>query len=166
MLLTITPSIARAETLITTPFRGVTHYQRTEPAGVVAPRLVVMHIVEIDLATPGISFLTTPGNGPDPGEFTAQRTSQFVQQHNLQIGMNADFFTLVGTGPSGEIYRDVTNLAASNGSLISAWPTNPGTVRGALNISAANVPTLVRPATNSGGTFNSTPAITPYTTLG
>ena len=164
--LTTAPARASAETLVSSPFRGVTHYQRTEPAGVVAPRLVVMHIVEIDLATPGISFLTTPGNGADPGEFTAQTTSQFVQQHNLQIGLNADFFTLVGTGPNGEIYRDVTNLAASNGSLISAWPVNPGTVRGALNISATNVPTLVRPASNSGGTFHSIPAFTPYNTIG
>ena len=159
-------SATLAETVVTTPFRGVTHYTRTEEAGVVAPRRVVMNIVKIDLADPAVSFFTTPGNGAAPGEFTGQRTSQFVQQHNLQIGLNADFFSSAGTGPGGEIYRDVTNLAASNGSLISPWPSNPGTIRGAINVSASNVPTLVRPASNSGGTFNTNPSLTPYNAVG
>ena len=162
----IAPTVADAETTVTSPFRGVTHYHRVEPAGAVVPREVVMDIVAVERTAPGLAFMTTPGNGADPGEFTAQTTSQFVQQHNLQIGLNGDFFSLVGTGPNGEIYRDVTNLAASNGSLISAWPASPGTIRGALNISSTNVPTLVRPASNSGGTFNTNPALTPYNAIG
>src|SRR5687768_15591143 len=113
-------TLAPAATTITTPFRGVTHIERTETS----PRLVVMHIVQIDLTDPGISFFTTPGNGAAPGEFTGQKTSQFVSQYNLQIGLNGDFFSSAGTGPNGEIYRDVTNLAASNGSLISPWPSS------------------------------------------
>ena len=157
---------ACAETTVTSPFRGVTHYHRVEPAGAVVPREVVMDIVAIERSAPGLGFLTTPGNGDAPGEFTAQTTSQFVQQHNLQLGLNGDFFSLVGTGPNGEIYRDVTNLAASNGALISAWPASPGTVRGALNISAGNVPTLVRPASGSGGTFNTNPVLTPHNAIG
>jgi hypothetical protein len=160
------PLSALATTIVTSPFRGVTHYLRTEEPGVVAPRLVVMNIVKIELADPGVSFFTTPGNGSAPGELTGQRTSQFVAQHNLQIGINADFFSSAGTGPNGEIYRDVTNLAASNGSLVSPWPASPGTIRGALNVSANKVPTLVRPASDSGGTYNTTPAVTPYNAVG
>jgi hypothetical protein len=162
----VTSSITGAATTITSPFRGVTHYHRVEPAGTLVPREVVMDIVAIERTAPGVGFLTTPGNGSAPGEFTAQTTSQFVQQHNLQIGLNGDFFSFAGTGPNGESYRDVTNLAASNGALISPWPASPGTVRGALNISSANVPTLVRPASGSGGTFNTNPVLTPYNAIG
>src|SRR5688572_19973661 len=83
----IAPSTALAATTISSPFRGVTHIQRTEEAGAVVPRRVVMNIVQIDLAAAGIRFMTTPGNGAAPGEFTAQTTSRFVQEHNLQIGL-------------------------------------------------------------------------------
>ncbi|MEO6435564.1 MAG: phosphodiester glycosidase family protein [Tepidisphaeraceae bacterium] len=158
-------TVASAATTITTPFRGVKHIERSEPAGAVVPRQVVMHIIEIDLTDPLMDFITTPGNGAEPGEFTAQKTSQFATQHGTQIAINADFFSSAGTGPNGEIYRDVTNLAASNGELISPWPDASST-RGALNISSSNVATLVRPATGGTGTFLTNPSLTPYNAVG
>jgi hypothetical protein len=101
-------SAAFAATTTTTPFRGVVHHERNEPAGVVAPRQVVMHIVEIDLTDPYIDFLATPGNGAAPGEFTAQTTSQFAQEHATQIAVNGDYFQFVSYGPNGERYKGTT----------------------------------------------------------
>ena len=89
-----TAGVAQAATTVTSPFRGVTHITRDEPAGVVAPRRVVIHILEIDLSDPSVSFLATPGNGAAPGEFTGQTTSQFVTQHGLQAVL------LAATGPT------------------------------------------------------------------
>ena len=158
-------SAAFAATTTTTPFRGVIHHERVEPAGVVAPRQVVMHILEINLADPYVDFLTTPDNGAAPGEFTAQTTSQFAQEHGTQIAINGDYFQFVSYGPNGEIYRTVTNLAASNGQLISPWGSN-NTRHGAINISASNVATLVRPPSDGAGTYVTVPSLTPYNAIG
>jgi hypothetical protein len=56
------------------------------------PRPLVIHVVRIELRTPGIGFLVTPG---DPGEdrpFQAQRTSDFLTEYGLQVAINGDFF--------------------------------------------------------------------------
>src|SRR5690606_27010453 len=109
---------ARSATIETTyPFQGVVHhhYQST------VPRLVDIHIVEIDPAAPGIGFLATPSNGTSPGETVHQTTRNFVTQHNLQIGVNANFFAYV----SG-INTDILGIGASGGDVYSpfyaGWP--------------------------------------------
>src|SRR5687768_7000802 len=155
-------ALAPAATTISTPFRGVTHIERTETS----PRLVVMHIVQIDLSDPGISFLTTPGNGAAPGEFTGQKTSTFVSTNNLQIGINADFFSSAGTGPNGEIYRNVSHIAASNGSQISPWSGGGSTREGGMNLSQTNVPTLIRPLNVNQSNYLTNPPLTVYNAVG
>jgi hypothetical protein len=52
------------------------------------PRPMVNHIVSIDLTSSGLSFLVTPGVGSLP----ACTTSQFVDEFDLQLGINGDFF--------------------------------------------------------------------------
>lgn len=57
------------------------------------PRPLVVHIVIIDLDTPGIRFFVTPGN-PD-AEYDiggARTTTQFLDEFDLQLAINGDFF--------------------------------------------------------------------------
>ncbi len=62
------------------------------------PRPVMMHIVAIDLAAPGIKAFVTPGMPtsrtptPDHRELTARTTSEFLQEFKPQIAVNANFF--------------------------------------------------------------------------
>ena len=52
----------------------------------------IVHIVTIDLNTDGLSFLVTPSGSLDNFDFEAQTTSQFLEQNNLQLAINGDFF--------------------------------------------------------------------------
>ena len=160
------PLCALATTIVTSPFRGVTHYERTEPAGAVVPRLVVMHILEIDLTDPGVSFVLTPSNGAAPGEVNAQRTRDFVTQHNAQIGINGDFYSSAGTGPNGEVYRELSHISVAAGQQVSPWSGSGSTREAGINLSSAKVPTLVRPANFSTANYLTNPVLTPYNLIG
>jgi hypothetical protein len=52
------------------------------------PRPLVIHVVRIDLDTPGLRFFVTPVGENIP----AQTVSQFVAQYHLQLAINADYF--------------------------------------------------------------------------
>lgn len=57
------------------------------------PRPIVIHQVKIDLTASGLRPLVTPSSGLANGmESTAQTTSSFLQQHRLQLAVNANFF--------------------------------------------------------------------------
>ncbi|KYC35418.1 hypothetical protein WA1_06220 [Scytonema hofmannii PCC 7110] len=57
------------------------------------PRPVMTHIVTIDLTTPGIQALVTPGvKTLDDGKTRAQTTSEFLSQFKLQLAINASYF--------------------------------------------------------------------------
>jgi hypothetical protein len=93
------------------PFRGVTHISRIETT----PRSVTMHIVLIDLQTPGLRFkLTTPAG---TREKVRQTTHDFLAQEHAQLALNAHFFL-----PYPSTYRnaDLIGLAASEGTVYSA----------------------------------------------
>jgi len=81
-----------------------------------------MNVLEIDLNCPAISFFVTPG-GPeydDPKtevqeEVLAQRTTTFMANYGLQLGINGDF-AASAPGPRYEYQpRVVLGLAVSNG---------------------------------------------------
>lgn len=117
---------------VSQPFEGVTHYHilKTEP------RTLNIHILEIDPAAPGIRFTTTPSNGDQPGDVVHQRTRDFVAEHGMQIGINANFSAYV-SGPN----MNLLNIAASNGDVYSpfyaGWP--------GINITEDNRIDLVTP---------------------
>ncbi|MBA3485048.1 MAG: phosphodiester glycosidase family protein [Pirellulales bacterium] len=107
------------------PFLGVTHYQITQslnnPTPYILPRELSIHIVEIDPAAPGVSFLGSPGNGALPYEYTRRTTSQFVSGNVLAVGINGDFYN---TNPDGDDKTfdpdtDVNGLGMSNGTVVS-----------------------------------------------
>ena len=103
---------------VTFPFPGIKWTHRTTTV----PRPLNMNVLEIDLNNPAISFLVTPG-GPeydDPStavqeEVLARRTTTFVADYGLQVGINGDF-AASASGPRYEYQpRIVLGLAVSNG---------------------------------------------------
>ncbi len=86
------------------------------------PRLLMVHIVTIDLNIPGIKPLVTPRflTSPD-NKIRARTTSEFVNKFNLQIAINGNFFyPFIEKKPwnfypkSGELVN-VVGRAISNG---------------------------------------------------
>jgi len=94
------------------PFLGITHITRTETS----PRQVTMHVVQIDLAAPGIAFKLTAPDGPL--ETVRQTTLEFLNQEHAQVAINSHFFVPF---PSTEPNANLVGLAASNGNVYSAF---------------------------------------------
>jgi len=77
-------------------YQGITYSRRVEST----PRPQVIHILEIDLTAPGVKPFSTPGRentqARTPQEENrrtrADRTSGFLQTHQLQLAVNANFF--------------------------------------------------------------------------
>ncbi len=77
-------------------FQGIAYSRRVETQD--RPQLI--HILEIDLTAPGLEPFSAPGfEGATPNayepigqETLAQRTSDFLQEHQLQVAVNANFF--------------------------------------------------------------------------
>lgn len=53
---------------------------------------VMLHIAQIDLTTPGLQLVGTPGDRSDGGEFRATPTTAFVRDGALALAINADYF--------------------------------------------------------------------------
>ncbi len=71
-----------------TLFQGVTYTREI----VLAPRPNVIHIVTIDVASPGIRFLVTPSTPTESHQLPARTTSQFLQEFGVQVAINGSFF--------------------------------------------------------------------------
>ncbi|ARV62866.1 hypothetical protein BZZ01_05475 [Nostocales cyanobacterium HT-58-2] len=70
-------------------FRGIAYRRHA----VSTPRLAMIHIVTIDLKTPGIKPLVTPGRPkPSDGETIARKTSEFLNEFKVQLAINASYF--------------------------------------------------------------------------
>lgn len=70
-------------------FQGITYRREVRSL----PRPLMVHIVEIDLTTPGIRVQVTPGTDVgDRTEVTARTTSEFLQEFDLKLAVNANFF--------------------------------------------------------------------------
>ncbi len=102
-------------------FDGITYLREVRQQ----PRPLVIHIVQIDLDTPGLSFLVTPGDPVDGHEVRAQTVSQFLSKYHLQLAINGDFFwpwwyhTIFDYYPHVNDPTDVNGFAASNGDVYS-----------------------------------------------
>ncbi|MEL7039510.1 MAG: phosphodiester glycosidase family protein [Cyanobacteria bacterium J06592_8] len=71
----------------------------------------------IDLLNPEIQFFSTPSNGDIELETIAQTTSQFLEEFDLQVAVNANFFAPCCEADSEP--KDLINLAISNGEIVS-----------------------------------------------
>ena len=124
---------ARRETT-TQPFPGVRHVHRAQAQ----PRPLDMHIVIIDLATPGLRFRFTEPNGDDtPGELTVETPRAYLQRVGAQMAMNA------GSYSANPGYPHVDNYYVGVSDGVRYSPFTYG--ESAINISRDNVATIVDP---------------------
>jgi hypothetical protein len=79
------------------------------------PRLQQVRAVRIDLRDPDIEFFATPSNGDAPLETTSETTSDFVRHYQLQLAINANFFSPCCS--PGD--KDLVGLAMSHGVVVS-----------------------------------------------
>ncbi|PZD73826.1 hypothetical protein C1752_01643 [Acaryochloris thomasi RCC1774] len=110
-------------------FEGILYSRRIQTQ----PRPLMIHILELDLTAPGLRPFVTPSFkeanlsvDPNPGKETlAQRTSTFLQEHQLQLAVNANFFfpfreeTLWNYEPRQGTPVMLGGLAISNGQVVS-----------------------------------------------
>ena len=107
---------AQAAETVTRPFAGVTLIQRTETS----PRPIVIHLVRIDLATPGLSFQLTQAAAGGKRETIRQTTLDFLEERHAQLAVNVHFFVPF---PSAEPDSDLVGLAVSEGRVYSGFET-------------------------------------------
>lgn len=69
-------------------FAGVTYQRQIQNV----PWPQVVHIVTVELTTPGIEIVVSPGALEDGAETIAQTATQFLQQTDAQVAVNANFF--------------------------------------------------------------------------
>ena len=145
------PAASGQTTTISRPFLGITHkhFETT------VPRLLDMHLVEIDLDVMGLGFVVTPSNGSAAGETVGRTTRQFASAFATQVAVNGGF----SAWTSGSNYV-VEGLAASRGAVYSEFQEFRTF---ALNISEDNVATIVRSTTNTGTAHS--PDVPLYNTL-
>jgi len=150
-----------ADSTVTHPYLGVTSIDRVETA----PRAIHVHVIQIDLAAPGIRFELSPPAGTR--EVARQTTLSFLEAEHAQIAINAHFFLPF---PSADADAWVIGLAASNGRIYSAFERPEQSYAlvadaPALNIDADNHASIVhRDRTKADGLHVSEP-VTLWTTL-
>jgi exopolysaccharide biosynthesis protein len=128
-----------AESIATHPYAGLTYIDRTATS----PRAIHMHIVQIDLTTPGIRFKLSSPRGPM--EVIRQPTLEYLKSEHAQVAINAHFFL---PWPSAIPEAEIIGIGASEGRVYSAFEVpaqsyaivadSPG-----LNIDAGNRATVV-----------------------
>jgi hypothetical protein len=102
-------------------FEGVTYLRDVRQQ----PRPLIIHVVQIDLTTPGLSFLVTPGDPVNGHEVRAQTVSHFLDKYDLHLAINGDFFwpwwyrSIFDYYPHANDPTDVNGFAASRGEIYS-----------------------------------------------
>jgi hypothetical protein len=139
---------AHAAERVSHPFAGVTYIDRTAAA----PRRIHLHILQIDLTTPGVRFKVSPPAGGR--EVVRETTLEFLRREHAQAAINAHFFLPY---PSDDRESWLVGLAASDGRVYSAFETPQQRYAivadaPALNIDAANHASIVHrdPAQRDG----------------
>lgn len=112
-------------------FQGVTYTRLVRSS----PRQLVIHVVEIDLTTPGVRVLVTPG---DPGcgmDTCAMTTAEFLEKYDVQLAINGSFFSPFSVGnnfwdfyPHTGDPTDILGLAISNEQQYSDEMENYATI--------------------------------------
>lgn len=69
-------------------FNGITYIREIRQT----PRPLVIHVVTVNLDAPGIEFLVTPSEPTEGRQLRARTTSQFLEEFDLQLAVNAGFF--------------------------------------------------------------------------
>jgi len=103
-------------------FEGITYTRdvRSEP------RPVIIHLITVDLAAPGVRFLVTPGEPIEGRQMPARTTSQFLKKFGVQVAINGDCLDPCRSDGIWDYYPhtgdpvNVLGNAASRGQVYSA----------------------------------------------
>ncbi len=107
----------RADTITTTtPFRGITRIDRTATS----PRVENMHIIEVDLTAPGVSFTVTPPGGTR--NTVCQSVLSFLVRTRAQVAINTNFWVPF---PTPDRNANLVGLAAYQGNVFSPFEPQP-----------------------------------------
>lgn len=96
-------------------FNGVVYYRRVH----IKPHLLIAHIITVDLNTPGLEFLVTPGDPNVELPLKARTTSVFAREFNVQVAINGDGFTPWSTSGFFGYYPHPGDDVTPNGTAIS-----------------------------------------------
>ena len=140
-------------------FPGVQHLHRTQRE----PRLLDMHLVIIDLRTPGLRFRFTEPNGDQtPGELTAETPRDYLVRVGAQVAINAGSYFPNPKMPHVDNYY----LGVSDGSRYSPFTYGES----AINISRENIATIIdaNPDDRAAGvaSYRSSPQVELYNAIG
>jgi exopolysaccharide biosynthesis protein len=88
---------------------------------------MAIHVLQIDLAAPGLSLVVTPGDPSKGHEYRALKTSEALQANDWQAAVNGGYFLpFSGGSPGGDDYipqpgqgTDVSGAAIHNGRIVS-----------------------------------------------
>lgn len=92
-------------------FPGVMYYRSVR----FSPRMVVVHVVTINLTTQGLGFMMTPGDPDAEMPLSAMTTSQFLEQYDVQLAVNGDGFTPWYSNSIFDYYPHVGDPVTPNG---------------------------------------------------
>lgn len=98
------------------------------------PFPMVTHVVLIDLNSPDTTFLVTPPDYFKERELRARTTSEFLDEYDLQVAINGDFFapwwahSILDFYPYSGDPVDALGFAASQGTIYSDVRANHSTV--------------------------------------
>jgi hypothetical protein len=97
-------------------FRGIIYQRQAR----FTPRPIIIHIVSIDLTTPGIKPLVTPGMPPEQRvETKARTTSEFLREFKVQVAINASYFQHFAENTPWDYYPQSGDPSYPLGEVIS-----------------------------------------------
>lgn len=126
-----------AQTALEQPLYEGVHYRRLVKS---TPRALMVHVVEVDLQTPGVRLLVTPSAPHEGHELRAQTTRAFLAAHKLQLAINGSFFEPFHSDGPFDFYPhsgDPVNVIGQSTSQGVTYSTSDGP-RGTLCIEDAS----------------------------
>ena len=122
-------------------FEGVIYYRRIH----LTPRLFIAHIITVDLQTPGLQFLVTPGDPQAERPLKARTTSQFLREFEAQVAVNGDGFTPWHSNSLLDYYPHPGDPVTPNGTAASQGVVYATGTESTLYISAENAVSFTVP---------------------
>ncbi|PJH74568.1 MAG: hypothetical protein CO064_11365 [Anaerolineae bacterium CG_4_9_14_0_8_um_filter_58_9] len=122
-------------------FDGIIYYRRVH----FLPRLFIAHIITVDLQTPGLQFLVTPGDPQAERPLEARTTSKFMSEFGAQVAVNGDGFTPWHSNSLLDYYPHPGDPVTPNGAAASQGVVYATGTESTLYISAENVVSFTAP---------------------
>jgi hypothetical protein len=115
------------------------------------PRPMIIHIVRVDLDAPGIEFLVSPAAYPDDENiFAAHITSNVLDEYDLQLAINGDFYEPWWSYSPWDYYPHENDQVGSRGlsasqGTIATWGYAPPDAYATLFMGEDNIASFVVP---------------------